>query len=298
MLFPEVVYSGAATDEAGTPVANAEVTVVRVPKKAIEKTLMLVKWDKFKTQTDGQGRFKIERLPQLIDGDQYFIVFEHPTYVTVEEVNVPPDKTDLKITMKRGYTAQGRVIDEQGAPVEGATVSAYWVKDAGLFDRDDAGLAFYKEAVSGKGGAFTIHGLMDNKYQFIARAKGQVSAITDANMRKASATIAPLELKMLPCATVDVEVVDGKGKPIPNLKINLSGTEQILWEMHMSSGQRDGFRMTRTTDANGKARFEGIEDCEASLSVDQDEGYGRVFKKIGKIEPGKTYAEKFVVDTE
>lgn len=102
---------GLVTDEQGRPIAGARV------KQGADR------WgsDYPDTQTDEEGRFAFANS----DPGETVLTVEHQDYAPeLVQVNVFKSLEDLEITLGRGQSVRGRVVDASGNPIEGAIVVA------------------------------------------------------------------------------------------------------------------------------------------------------------------------------
>lgn len=106
----------------------------------------------------------------------------------------------------------GRVVDGAGAPVAGATIS--------VTSRPP------RQATSGADGAFSFDGLLPLPYLVTAYAPSGVAGPVEV---KASDTDggAPLQLAMRAGQSVELEAVDGEGKPVDGATVELRGALEI-----------------------------------------------------------------------
>src|SRR5262249_7804022 len=82
---------------------------------------------------------------------------------TLVGIGVAESVTDVRLVVGAGLAARGRVIDEAGAAVAGATVMSL-------------GEARLPDATTDAAGAFTLTGLAPGRLVLIARGDGHVSA--------------------------------------------------------------------------------------------------------------------------
>ncbi len=158
--------TGRVLGEDGAPIAGTAVSVSSEHRAAVPRFV-----------TDEQGRYALHLTP----GEYELAPGAVPPYVagphdrvrlTVEAgtQTVVPD-----ITMSRGITLSGRVIDEAGEPVEGAEVLNLGTPgDAGL-----AGLGSFSRpiAISGPDGEFSVESLPKRTSALVARTDSAISAM-------------------------------------------------------------------------------------------------------------------------
>lgn len=107
--------SGTVVDESGSPVAEAEVRVF--PSGFSDETA--------RVRTSRQGTFRIANLPAPAS---FELLALRPGLapallgVTVPALAESVEVTEVRLVLRRGHTAGGRVVDEKGRPVAGARV--------------------------------------------------------------------------------------------------------------------------------------------------------------------------------
>lgn len=118
-----VTQTGIVLNEAGDPVPGVTVTLVR--EFLGERTRPLQGWLAFDLQvttTDAHGRFTLQRLR----AGHISLMLDHPDYartITRDRdpgLRIPTD--EIRVTIKRGVTLRGRVVDPAGRPLPGVSV--------------------------------------------------------------------------------------------------------------------------------------------------------------------------------
>jgi beta-lactamase regulating signal transducer with metallopeptidase domain len=115
-FVPGITIGGVVRDEAGTPVAGAKITA-HAPPTEKESSGYSVPFAE--TTTDAQGRWRVDDAPVDLIGVNVGV--EAPRFL---RGGGPPSRDEgAVIVLKRGFTVKGRVLDPQGKPLAGASVS-------------------------------------------------------------------------------------------------------------------------------------------------------------------------------
>jgi hypothetical protein len=146
---------GQVTDAAGTALPETQVTVLDPqtggPGGGISGT-----------QTDVSGRYLIARVAP----GRYVVHFRHPHYRALQTevtLNVEGEKREVNAVLEPGRRISGRVLDESGAPVAGAIVTA---------SNGEHGAA-----TTDADGRFMIGGLSDQPIYCLASAPGYAATL-------------------------------------------------------------------------------------------------------------------------
>ena len=131
-------------------------------------------------------------------------------------LNLPIDRAPVILRLTRGLEAMGRVIDEHGATIAGATVIAHHAKPD--YDRlIIAGLE--PSAKSDANGQFVLKGLETATYKLKAsRANFATVVVNDINIKPGTANKLA-DIALLAEADVKGRVIDAAGQPITNARI-------------------------------------------------------------------------------
>ncbi len=203
-LHKGYAVSGKVVDEAGTPIAKANVDSSEGM------------WDFGKNAaddvtTDDKGQFTIAALAAgshtltAVDGEH---APARSTPITVKDHAV----TGIVITMKAGGRVAGKVVDKDRRTVPFATVRISG-KDA------NAWMVAARQATTDKDGAFELRGLARVKLQARAESDVAASKIVDLDL-EAKSEVANLEVVLDVSGTIAGTVVDDKGQPVPEVAVN------------------------------------------------------------------------------
>lgn len=233
-------------DMEGNPIEGVSVDTVVSRNKTFHAGLFTTSWGSpCKAKTDAEGKWKIGPVA-LGTGleDVSYITFEHPDFirdiVSRKYKDLPPIKTKQKII--RGAVVQGRVVDHEGKPIEGATL----YKNGHIGTKTDAE------------GNYRFAGLEKRELILIAMAPGKAysSMKIDPVITKA------VDFILEPVKTIRLRGVDENGKPLKNIGISpiLEGISENPFHDYLETKRLDGRIVTlnrakkltdRVVDENG-----------------------------------------------
>ncbi|HYH47126.1 MAG TPA: carboxypeptidase-like regulatory domain-containing protein, partial [Thermoanaerobaculia bacterium] len=140
--------SGWITAAGGEPVAGARVRIGPV-----------------QSESDAEGRYRLAGVPPGLKA----LALSHPAYKgRNQQVDVQPGENRVDLTLEKGTTVAGRVVDEAGAPRPGAEVT--------LRNRSERDPRGYR-ASSGADGRFEILAVTDGRFDLEAEAGGFAPAV-------------------------------------------------------------------------------------------------------------------------
>jgi hypothetical protein len=202
---------------------------------------------------DAHGRFTVE---DLIPG-RYRVEVAHPgsePMRTDELTLAPGERRDLgTLALRAGFPVEGRVVDEGGAPLEGARVIA-----ARVGEGDDSGLY----AATDGGGAFSL-ALPEGHYRLTASAPGHGRAGTEVDVR-AGAPSAPVALTLARAeAILEGLVRDTGGRPLGRARL-------LAWPREAAAASGPGTPTpigTASADVGGHFRMADLPAGELRIEV-------------------------------
>ncbi|ATB36207.1 hypothetical protein CYFUS_001621 [Cystobacter fuscus] len=154
---------------------------------------------------------------------------------------------DVRIRLGRGAVLEGRVLARAtGAPVEGARVS---VRPTGR--PGDAG-----SGVTDRAGLFALKGLASGGYDLVVHAPGY-SRLSRRGLMVAAGERFPLELQLEGMGTVEGQVRDAAGAPLPGVRV-VGG---LRWAGGWGSAAES------RTDADGHYHLEGLAIGRVDISA-------------------------------
>ncbi len=165
VLRPPLALRGRVVDSAGVPVPAFEVSVRReVMGEFVEATAAYRR----ASVEDEEGRFALEGM----ESGTWTVDVSGPNLVAAErpQVVLPQEGDPVEVRVVRSATAQGKVLDSDGDPVQGARVhlagaSVGWQMVVDPFP--DA-----PTTQSGEQGEFTLSGLSPGRLSLVAEAAG------------------------------------------------------------------------------------------------------------------------------
>ncbi len=213
-MAPAQALGGVVQDQAGRPIAEARVRI-ETHLGEVGGAAHVSR----SVQADQEGRWRVEGIPR--EADTVSLGFNHTEYVsdgwarrrtTGEELRALRNLQHV-VTMTRGLTVSGRVLDEQGRPVSPAAVvlapaysggflyeHAYTLADAS--GRFRFGCAANDATSTTPGGGST---------GVLVEAPGYVPVLQRIVVEP---NLAPLEFRLSPGRTLTVRVVDMNDRPI------------------------------------------------------------------------------------
>lgn len=150
----------------------------------------------------------------------------------------------IDFVLKRGVTVSGRVLSAAGAPLEGAEVRADGARSA-------------MPVTTGPDGTFVVTGISPGPIEVSARHPTRGLATRDV-----AAPAAAVELQMPAGATLDVQVVDPRDRPL-RLQVG------VITDASLLARGRDGPDESREgrTDREGRIAFEGLPAGDYVIAV-------------------------------
>lgn len=210
------VVRGVVNDEAGAPVAGADVSVVvagYLPWRARRQAF-----------TDARGRFTIGGLaPRAVD-----VVAWHDSGASAIVTADLAAKREQAVTLTLDVSGaiSGTVVDSTGRPVGDAQVVADPDLSGAPVDRAAWGVRGVQETVTDQAGAFRFAGLPDGSYRVrAARPGASESALTLATPVVTKPNATPIKLVVTADGRALGKVQLADGKPAAAFTIELGNTE-------------------------------------------------------------------------
>jgi hypothetical protein len=208
-----------------------------------------------KTATsDASGRYVIEGLLDAAYRVDYSSVKGYPQNRRFQDrkeivASLGQQMDNIDFVLSRGLRIGGRVVDQDGNPVEKASVRG---------ENDQR--SFYESTTTDGNGRFELYGISDGlKVEFVARAKGfaynKMSTTYDA------ASPADLEIVLTPEAKISGTIVDEFGAP--------AGSISVYAVVGRDWDRRD----SNTTNAAGEFIFDGLAPDQYDIKHQPRSGY-------------------------
>jgi len=237
LLGPAAPISGQVVDEAGRPVQGAKVETVTNPA---EHQMIRMETKRFWTGPD--GRFVLRQLPA---GRVHAVAAIKDGFAPAHQLG--DSAAPIRLTLRRGTIAAGRVVDEQGQPVVGVELALVAAEQD---PTPRPGLEF--SAMSDAKGSFRIPNVSAGRFDLRASRPGFTSANLSGILipeNEANSDIG--EITLLPGAAIDGIVVDERDKPVQGAEVNLTpagfdhapGDERFLFRDPVRTGPDGRFRI-------------------------------------------------------
>lgn len=230
-LVPGHEVIGVAVDEDGSPIREVRATVRLQEGDPLWRIPLSTEWQ----APDEKGRFRIGLIPPV----SVEVVLQASGYQTVRQtlrLTGTGARHDLgQVVFRRGATIEGRVVDDTGAPVPNARITAY--RNAPLV-RDSS-----SSAVSKADGTFVVGGLEpDTGYLLSADASGYVGALFDSLVVPSNSK--GVTLTLLRAARIRGRVLTGDKKPAPFFSVHTAASPESAPSAVVSLGGGETFVTT------------------------------------------------------
>jgi RNA polymerase sigma factor (sigma-70 family) len=244
-LGNSITIGGRVVDESDMPIAGAKLTFTRfwsggeeIVRRGEESYFA-----KRNTTSDAQGLWQVKGVPaDLLH--RIGIGASHSDYVGVSDYGRQSDSREqelragtYKVVLRRGSWVAGRVIDEIGDPIAGATVSA------GKYNHQGT-----QETQTDARGAFGFRNLNPGEVQFSALAKGRKPEIRTVEVKPGMPEIL---FRLAKGQKVWGIVNSQSGKPIEGVRISLeskTGGVSDTYPLELKSGEDGRFEWDGAPD--------------------------------------------------
>jgi uncharacterized GH25 family protein len=263
---------GQVLGDDGNPVLGASV------QRVVQRRSPLDFWAGPNDATSGaDGRYRLEGLPT---GQSTFSA-EHERFPKqVRDFVVQPGENLLDFRLEAGRTISGRVVDDTGLPIAGASVSVR---------APTGGIAFsaggQADPLTDEGGQFTIEGLADGVYHVVAHKAGFADATTEVPMRLDGSSVHGIELQLSTGAALVGKVLGLDFDELAN--VQLIAMQMGGLQMGSAANPRLG-----VVDYEGRYRLENLAVGDWILVATVGQGR-RSVREMVTVEPG---AEEVVRD--
>jgi hypothetical protein len=172
----------------------------------------------------------------------------------------------VQIALAPSVTLRGRVADEQGHPIAGATVAARspLVRAEGQM----VGNCFFAEPLprwcvrSGADGSFAIAGLPPGDWWLSARHEHWVCGRADGGPE------APIDFALAPAAVLTGRVLDDAGRPCARMRVCAQGIQSSAW-------------ITAFTDDGGAYRLGSLPEDKYNVWIDCEDRTCAALASVG-----------------
>jgi hypothetical protein len=238
---------GRVVDLQGRPIPGAEVLLMPASSPTTLEEIQALHETAPRATSDSKGQFRLDRIGKGPFDLQARARGFLPT--RVRQVPIPPGSgtADLGvISLQPGIGIEGRVVDPEGNPVEGASVQA--TPSSGLSPKDLQ--PDEREAVTGGDGAFSLAGFRDGELLTLRVARRGFSTRTLSRLETPFAE--PLTVELTPAARIAGTVLDESGNPVTSAKLILSEDPKE------AAGATRG-RFTAAGQVDSEGRFELVD---------------------------------------
>jgi beta-lactamase regulating signal transducer with metallopeptidase domain/protocatechuate 3,4-dioxygenase beta subunit/peroxiredoxin len=238
---------GRVVDENGKPIAGVRVHM------SFDMTGWMSTWVR-DAMTDSEGRWHRAVPPQCMD---LSLEFEHAEFY-IEDNRITPSRDELekgthRVTMKRGLILRGKVVNEQGRPVENALVCA----DRSYGRTPSPYNQIMENSTTArtlKNGTFRIGGLPPGTRTIAAYSNDYAPALQAVDIQ---ADMSDIKVVLAQGRTYRGRVVDATGQPMEDVRIGVT-----RWQM--GKERRDMSRLART-DAQGNFALTNLPEGQITL---------------------------------
>lgn len=200
------LVGGVVVDEAGKPIAGAQVSPSVKFKKRPGDTSRLGVGTKI--TTDAEGRWRYHHVPG--SKPDLHIDVNHPDYrpwrgrVARSEFGLKSGQSPTRQTvLNRGLDITGTVTDEDGKPVAGALIRTKFLNDL-------------RKATTDEHGVYVLRGCEPRLTRVVASAKGHALELKEVRVAE---DMDPVDFVLKPGGHIRIRVVDEQGKGIPKARI-------------------------------------------------------------------------------
>lgn len=265
-LEKSLTIGGRIVDEANNPLPNTEVTLSQLQLK----DRVGLEWSYEKTfYTDTNGVWTFDSFPSSPINENILLSVNHPEFApnsNLIKINQwLPDaqgKFSKELTIRKGKSLSGRILDESGNPIPNATVIGTWAASR------------YKKTTADHEGRFQILYLPEDGWssaegvkeiQLIARVDGKTTVVRTVAVSREEEN--PSAEITLPASKGDlkIRVVDQHGKAVENCRLGLMEFGENGHWMSLKSLLKEilGYDVT---DSNGVFTWPGVPDGKLRFS--------------------------------
>ncbi|HVR98468.1 MAG TPA: carboxypeptidase regulatory-like domain-containing protein, partial [Thermoanaerobaculia bacterium] len=255
VLAPGASIAGRVLGPDGQPIPGAQVSLAETTQ-----SMMSFAFFGGPNGTDGEGRY---RLDGVAPGPRTLEARAEGYLRAVRDVDVAGEMEGVDFTLQKGLEISGRVVDDAGAPIPGATVMLFTGR--GSFNAQPLS--------SGADGSFRIGGVPDGTYSLAARKDGYSLSRDEAlTVTVAGASVSGVELKLMTGGSIT-------GR-LSGLEFSQLSRVRVWANYEMNQGQ---------VDADGVYRISGLAagpwEVSAAIPGTSLHASGRV-----TLEPGASEA--------
>lgn len=205
-LSPAVQVGGIVTDESGEPIAGAQVSPSLSFKNRPGDTSPLGVGTNI--VTDDDGRWQYDYMPS--DLQSFHVEITHPVFkssraaLSVAAYNLADQSAAMqRLTMEKGLTVNGTIVDSAGKPIAGALVRTKHLNDM-------------RSAISDADGKYELSGCEPVVTKIVVSAAGKA---VDMQEVPVEVDMQSVDFTLQAGGHVRIRVVDENNEPIPKARI-------------------------------------------------------------------------------
>jgi RNA polymerase sigma factor (sigma-70 family) len=285
-----VTAGGRVVDEQGKPIAGAKVQVHAFPHARPANSDgstayggRLAEGNDAAT-TDAEGRWRIHNVPPPADTELMLLV-SHPDYVSDDFWNEAQDAAGgttlmlrqgtATVTLTRGVILRGRVTDAAGKPIAGAIIVR----------GDKPSITRTPSFATDADGQFRLPPLRPRETTLTVIAPGWAPQLRHVRLQDGQP---PQDFRMEPGKPIQLRIVDGAGKSIPNAYVDIVGWKgaNSLSPNHPNLPKRDT-KIPPRADGNGLWQWTWAPSDPVKLQI-YAKGYAGYELEIAGGAPART----------
>lgn len=221
LLDPLVKFSGLILDESNHPVREVRVSVIfdsLRPSIGRQRFLAEHRMSVLTTTTTRQGEFDLFVPADEENVTLVALAFGYaPCRLGPLSTQTRRARTGIILRLSRGLEAQGRIVDEDSTPIQGATIKAY---SLGLGEVQLGLKDLEPRAMSGDDGRFILRGLEEGSYKLKVSYPNRASrTVPSFKVQSQTGNRLP-DIVMLSEAEIRGRIADEDGQAIPDAKIS------------------------------------------------------------------------------
>jgi RNA polymerase sigma factor (sigma-70 family) len=228
-LQPAALVAGVVVDEEGQPVSG--VRLEASPREDHKDDQPNTDFQTTRVETDSAGLFQYPYLPQSYPEVRFTLTREGYAPTDVEMPVGKPESLTATLVIKRGFSVSGRVTDDQGFPIPGATI------------RDLPKIGYRRRTTeTDSKGEFLLRGI-SNQYSSTAEvtveAKGRTPQLRKVELIQTNETA---NFSLSKATPLRGRVVDPSGQPLAGVACRTDtddrGRRPFWWSTHTDAEGR------------------------------------------------------------
>jgi len=254
------MIGGVVQNEEGEPINGVQISF-RNQGKGVEQEPYI--WE-YRVTTDSRGKWICDIMPSDLGGVMIHLL--HSDYISDERMGIrplPPTRELQNLTsvmvMTRGLLITGRVLDEQGNPIQGAKVYKGTRRDVALF----------LNTLTDEEGRFRF-GAKAGVETLTAEAEGYAPQLKKVEVREGMEEV---EFRLSPAMEIRARVVDANNIPVKGASV-----ESVEWQ------GIESFKVQALTDKNGRFEWKDAPADEVYFDISKT-GYVPVRRMAMKAGP-------------